>query len=130
MFYVYILRCRNASLYVGYTQNIEARVKARRSSSKKGRFGETENHDGYRPTPEVGGSSAIAGHRMSTAGARSCLPSSTTPADTRTIERRFSTNRPDSGSDKCEWVAKKEKRPFHRTSEYRLHPGSNNTDLG
>ena len=28
MFYVYILRCRNASLYVGYTQNIEARVKA------------------------------------------------------------------------------------------------------
>jgi putative endonuclease len=28
MFYVYILRCRNASLYVGYTQNVEARIKA------------------------------------------------------------------------------------------------------
>ena len=33
---------------------------------------------------------------------RSCLPLSTTPADTRTIEQRFPTRRPDSGSDKCE----------------------------
>ena len=28
MFYVYILRCRNTSLYVGYTQDVEARVRA------------------------------------------------------------------------------------------------------
>ncbi|MCP3981473.1 MAG: GIY-YIG nuclease family protein [bacterium] len=28
MYHVYILRCRDNSLYVGYTQNVEARVRA------------------------------------------------------------------------------------------------------
>jgi putative endonuclease len=28
VFYVYILRCRDDSLYIGYTANIEARLKA------------------------------------------------------------------------------------------------------
>ena len=28
MFYVYILRCRDDSLYIGYTANVEARLKA------------------------------------------------------------------------------------------------------
>ena len=58
MFYVYILRCRNASPYVGYTQNIEARARSRKVVFEERPVRRNRKSRRVSSYPEVGRSSA------------------------------------------------------------------------